>query len=355
MQLLAPRHHRGPIQKLADDVLWVCGSAELACAFGSHALPGVAVAEAHIIEPAKTPMASENPHQIAARIAHKFRDVGVSCETLNLVPTNAAVLRRDRIVVILALILLTALAWSYLLWLSAKMNMGGMDMTGFRIIPAGMGLIMPAETPWRAMEFAFVFAMWTMMMVGMMTPSAVPMILMYARAGRQTKAQGAPLLATIWFVVGYFLAWAAFSLFATLVQWALERAALLDSAMASTSNILGGLVFLAVGTYEWTRLKDVCLAQCQTPFAFLMRHGGFRREAPSALMLGLRHGVYCVGCCWSLMALLLVGGIMNVLWIVLLALLILSEKVASSGRVIARVAGAVFIVAGAWLLANGIS
>jgi predicted metal-binding membrane protein len=125
--------------------------------------------------------------------------------------------------------------------------------------------------------------------------------------------------------------------------------------MASTSNVLGGLVFIAVGTYEWTRLKDVCLAQCQTPFAFLLRHGGFRRDAPGALMLGLRHGVYCVGWCWTLMALLLVGGIMNVLWIVLLAVLVLFEKVTSSGRLIARVAGAVLIVAGAWLLATGMT
>jgi predicted metal-binding membrane protein len=103
------------------------------------------------------------------------------------------------------------------------------------------------------MEFAFVFAMWVVMMVGMVTPSAAPMILMYARVGRQTEAQGTPLAATVWFSAGYFLVWAAFSLLATLVQWALERAALLDSAMASTSNLLGGLVFVAAGSYQWTR------------------------------------------------------------------------------------------------------
>jgi predicted metal-binding membrane protein len=292
------------------------------------------------------------PDEIAARVAQDLRDAGFSCETVNVVLTDTAVLRRDRIVVFSALILLSALAWSYLLWLSAAMDMSGTDMTGFRIIPAGSGLMMPAHTPWRAMEFALVFAMWTMMMVGMMTPSAAPMILMYARAGRQTEAQGRPLAATVWFASGYFLAWAIFSLLATLVQWVLERTASLDSTMASTSKVLGGLVFIAVGTYEWTRLKDVCLAQCQTPFGFLLRHGGFRAGAPGALILGLRHGVYCVGCCWSLMALLLVGGIMNVLWIVLLALLVLLEKVTSSGRLIARVAGAVFIMAGAWLLAK---
>jgi predicted metal-binding membrane protein len=174
---------------------------------------------------------------------------------------------------------------------SAHMHMGGMDMSGFRLIPSGMGLMVPAHTPWRAMEFAFVFAVWIVMMVAMMTPSSAPMILIYARVGRQTEAQGTPLAATFWFVAGYFLPWAAFSLVATLVQWAVERTALLNSTPATTSNVLGALVFVAAGSYQWTRLKDLCLVQCQTPFAFLMRNGGFCRDVPGALMLGLRHGV----------------------------------------------------------------
>jgi predicted metal-binding membrane protein len=279
----------------------------------------------------------------------------MGCGIVNPMPTEPAVLQRDRILVGLALILLTALAWSYMLWLSAGMDMGSMDMSGFRVIPSVTGLMILAHTPWQVMEFTLVFVMWTVMMVGMMTPSAAPTILMYARVGGQTGAQGTPLAATVWFVVGYFLAWAAFSLLATLVQWVLERTALLDAAMASTSNVLGALVFVAAGSYQWTRLKDVCLTQCQTPFAFLMLRGGFRRDAPGALMLGLRHGAYCVGCCWALMALLLVGGVMNVLWIVLLALLILLEKVILLGRLIAPAAGTVLIAAGAWLLSMGMS
>jgi len=298
---------------------------------------------------------SQDNHQPTVRVAQKLRNAGLGCEIVTFVPTETAVLRRDRIAVILALTLLTALAWSYLLWLSADMAMGGMDMGDIRMIPSGMGLMVPAHTPWRALEFAFVFAMWTVMMVGMMTPSATPMILMYARLGRQTEARGRPLAATVWFTAGYILVWVAFALLATLVQWALERTALLDSWMASTSNVLAGLVFVAAGSYQWTRLKDVCLAQCQMPFAFLMRHGGFRRDAPGSLVLGLRHGAYCVGCCWVLMTLLLVGGVMNVLWIALLALLIILEKVTSFGRPIAHLAGIVLVVAGAWLFSMGMS
>ena len=175
-------------------------------------------------EPEKPPMPAEGSRLTAALIAQKLRDSGVGCEIVNFVPAETAVLRRDRIVVVLALTLLTALAWGYLLWLSADMSMGGMDMGDFRMIPSGMGLMVPAHTPWQAMEFAFVFAMWTVMMVGMMTPSAAPMIVMYARMGRQTETRDPPFAATVWFATGYFLVWAAVALLATLVQWHLSVA-----------------------------------------------------------------------------------------------------------------------------------
>jgi predicted metal-binding membrane protein len=300
-------------------------------------------------------VAGNGSHPIATVIAQKLRDSGVGCEIVHPVATDGTVLRRDRAVIVLAVAFLTALAWSYLLWLSAGMDMGGMDMAGLRTIPSGFGLMMPTDMPWRAMEFAFVFAMWTVMMIGMMTPSAAPMFLMYARVGRQTEAHGKPLSATVWFAAGYFLVWAAFALFATLVQWALERTALLDFTMATTDNVLGGLVFVAAGLYQWTRVNDLCLAECQRPFEFVMRHGGYRRDAPGCVVLGFRHGAYCVGCCWALMALLLVGGVMNVLWIVLLALLAFLERVTSMGRLIARLAGIVLVAGGAWLFSMGMS
>jgi len=154
-------------------------------------------------------MLADERHQIAARIAQKLQGADVGCEVVRFLPTDAAVLRRDRITTSFVLILLTALAWSYLVWLSVDMDMGGMDMSGFRMIPSGTGLMMPAHIPWTAMEFALVFAMWTVMMVGMMIPSAVPMILMYARVGRCTQARGTPLGATAYFGIGYVVVWAA--------------------------------------------------------------------------------------------------------------------------------------------------
>jgi predicted metal-binding membrane protein len=203
-----------------------------------------------------------------------------------------------------------------------------------------------------------VFLMWSVMMVGMMAPSAAPMILMYARAGGHRKAQensqGKPFAATGWFAAGYVLAWSGFSLAATFLQWAIERGALLDSRMTLASNLVGAVVLIAAGAYQWTPLKDVCLVQCQSPLLFLMRHGGFRSDPRGCLSLGLTHGAYCVGCCWLLMALLFVGGVMNVLWIALLALLVLLEKLTLFGRRIARAAGAASVIAGAWLLVSSL-
>jgi len=265
-----------------------------------------------------------------------------------------AVVRRDRLIVGAALLALTVLSWLYIVWLAADMWMGGMDMTGFRMIPAGMGLMLPAAEPWTGVEFGYVFVMWAVMMVGMMTPSATPMILIYARVGRQAVLQGSPLAATGWFAGGYLAMWSAFALAATLAEWGLDRARLLTPMMESASAVLGGAVLIGAGLYQWTPLKDVCLRHCQAPWQFIQRHGGFRAEPRGALALGARHGAYCIGCCWALMALLFVGGVMNVLWIAAIAAFVLLEKLVPAGRMVSRLAGAGFAAAGIGLLAQGL-
>jgi predicted metal-binding membrane protein len=184
----------------------------------------------------------------------------------------------------------------------------------------------------------------------MMTPSAMPMILLYARVGRQAAGTGKPLAATGWFAGGYLLIWIAFALAATSAQWALQRAGLLTPTMEGASNVFGGLVMIVAGLYQWTPLKDTCLQQCQAPWLFIQRHGGFRGGARGSLALGARHGLFCAGCCWALMALLFVGGVMNVLWIAAITILVLAEKIIPAGRLISRIAGVAFLVWGAWLL-----
>jgi predicted metal-binding membrane protein len=266
-----------------------------------------------------------------------------------------SLLRRDRAIVLAALSLIVLLAWGYVVHLASQMDMGGMDMSGFRMATTATGMIMtPAFQPWTTGEFLFTFAMWAVMMIGMMTPSAAPIILLYARVGRDAARQGKPFASTGWFAGGYVLMWAAFSLAATAAQWGLDRAALLTPTMASASGIIGGAILLAAGLYQWTSFKDTCLKACESPLQFIMRNGGFRKDIAGSLRLGIRHGLYCVGCCWALMTLLFVGGVMNVLWIALISVLVLAEKALSSGRLISRLAGAVFIVAGLGLLVDSV-
>ena len=184
-----------------------------------------------------------------------------------------AILLRDRAIVITALAIITALAWADLVWLSNDMWMGGMEMTGFRMIPAGQGWMMPASAPWQPIEFVAVFVMWIVMMIGMMTPSVAPMILIYARIGRQA---GRPLAASAWFVLGYLLSWTTFSLAATSAQWALERAALLTPMMESVSNILGATILIIAGLYR----MHVCrTAKPRSGSSFVLGFAA-RRPAP---------------------------------------------------------------------------
>lgn len=253
-------------------------------------------------------------------------------------------LRRDRAIVAASLAALTALAWVYVIWLARSMTMD-----------PGMSAMAPGIQPWDAARFGFMFVMWAVMMVGMMTPSAAPMILLYARVGRQAKRQSKPLAATGYFAAGYLLAWTAFSLGATAGQWALEHALLLSPMMTATSNVFGGLVLVAAGTYQWTPVKDACLDQCRSPLVFIQQHGGFRRDAPGSVDIGFRHGLYCVGCCWALMALLFVGGVMNVLWIAAISIFVLAEKLIPAGRWLPRTAGALLAASGSWMLVTALS
>ncbi|MGQ0741925.1 MAG: DUF2182 domain-containing protein [Alphaproteobacteria bacterium] len=250
-----------------------------------------------------------------------------------------ALLRRDRLIVLLALAATAALAWAYVIWLAGAMADG-----------EGAGaMLAPKSTAWTSADFIFAFVMWAVMMVGMMTPSVAPMILLYATVGRQAAVRGGALAPTSCFAAGYFLSWITFAFLAALLQGALLQAALLTPMLSSASGAFGGAVLIAAGLLQWSPLKDACLSQCQSPLHFLQRHGGFRSEPVASLRLGFLHGVYCIGCCWAMMAVLFVVGVMNVLWIAALAILVLLEKTVP-GKFIPRAAGVALVAAGFWML-----
>jgi predicted metal-binding membrane protein len=268
-----------------------------------------------------------------------------------------AALRRDRLVVVAALLVAIALAWSYVL-LGAGTGMSAFEMTGqMTDMPAhGSGMAMGgsdmamamAPMAWTTGYAVLMFFMWWIMMVAMMLPSASPMILLFARFNRTQREKGAPYVPTGVFALGYLLVWAGFSLVAVSAQWALERTGLLSSMMASTSVILGGGLLIAAGVYQLTPLKYACLKHCRAPLFFISHH--WRPGNWGALRMGFEHGAFCTGCCWFLMALLFYGGVMNLFWVIGLALYVLLEKVAPAGHWIGRAAGVALVIWGGVLL-----
>jgi predicted metal-binding membrane protein len=252
--------------------------------------------------------------------------------------TLEAVLKRDRAIVLAGLAGLSALAWTYLLVLAWRMPHRDMAMV----------MVMPHMQAWGATEVLLTWVMWAVMMVAMMTPSAAPMILTFTTINRRRRAQQGPFVSTVVFLLGYLLIWGAFGGVASLAQWGLHTAALLSPMMVSTSPILGGILLLAAGIFQWTPLKSTCLRQCRSPLGFLMTE--WREGVGGALLMGLRHGSYCVGCCWVLMALLFVAGMMNLFWVAAIATFVLVEKVLPQGELVGRVAGGVLMLAGLVLL-----
>lgn len=247
-----------------------------------------------------------------------------------------SLLKRDRAIVLTGLAGITGLAWIYLFVMAA--DMGGIGGTG------GGAMAMVQVKPWQPLDFLFMFLMWAIMMVAMMVPSAAPMILLFAAISRKQRDKGHSFAPVSAFAAGYLLIWTAFSLLATGLQWGLEQAALLSPMMVSQSPLLGGGLLIAAGFYQWTPLKNACLKHCRSPLHFLAH--GMRKGTGGALVMGLEHGAFCVGCCWFLMGLLFVGGIMNLLWVATIAVFVLLEKVLPAGVVAGRISGGLLAAAG---------
>jgi predicted metal-binding membrane protein len=247
------------------------------------------------------------------------------------------VLKRDRAVVLAGILLIAGLAWAYTVYLANDMD--------------GMGMAMPHLMAWGAVDWVTMYLMWAVMMVAMMVPTAAPMILMFATVNRRRREQDQPFVPTSVFLSGYALAWCSFAAAATVGNWALHVNSLLDSMMgATTSAYLGGSLLIVAGLFQWSRLKYVCLTHCRSPFSFLM--SDWRDGTWGALRMGLHHGAYCLGCCWVLMALLFVMGVMNLVWIAAVAGFVLLEKVAPQGQLVSRATGLALLAWGALMVAG---
>ena len=220
--------------------------------------------------------------------------------------------------------------------------------------PSGHGHVDGAERyadmPDMAMPFAapWVFAMWWVMMLGMMLPSAAPMILTFAALQRRKRERDQPYVPTAMFVAGYLVVWGVFSLAATAAQWALQQGALLSPMLALTSPLAGGVLFILAGIYQFTPLKNACLRQCRSPFAFVLEP--LARRVMARCAWAPSHGLYCLGCCWVLMALLFAVGVMNLIWVAAIAALVFVEKLLRGGVWVGRAGGGAMAVFGVWLM-----
>lgn len=260
-------------------------------------------------------------------------------------------LSRDRAIIISGLILISGLAWLYIVRLASLMA-SGMDMpamSGDR--GHAMSMVLPQVRPWGAADFGLTFVMWTVMMVAMMTPSTAPMTITFASLVRNRAARSGPITATTAFLLGYAVVWTGFSAGATVLQWLLHTAGSLSPATMRAAPVAGGTLLVLAGIYQVTPWKDACLTSCRSPLGFLM--AGWRDGTGGAFVMGARHGLYCLGCCWSLMLVLFAVGVMNLLWVALIAGYVLVEKLIPAGPWLGRSLGVVLIASGIWMIVSG--
>jgi predicted metal-binding membrane protein len=248
----------------------------------------------------------------------------------------------ERLLILACICLATGLAWAYLAYLDHRMWAGMQHEQ----MMAAMGMAM--EMPWTAADVFFTFAMWAVMMAGMMTPSASPMLLLFARA-RAARGGRRVSTATLTFGLGYMAVWTGFSLAAAFAQYGLHQAAMLSPAMASSSSRLTAAILAVAGAYQLTPWKGRCLRHCRSPLGFLMTH--WCDGTLGAFRMGVRHGAYCLGCCWALMCVLFVVGVMNLVWVAALTGFVFIEKIGPAGGILARATGVAMVILGIFVIA----
>lgn len=246
------------------------------------------------------------------------------------------VLKRDRGLVIAAMAVMASLAWFYTAYL------------GLQHASMAEAIAMPMIMAWSFADSVFMLLMWAVMMFAMMLPSITPTVMIFGRVNEKRRSAGRPSASTAAFVAGYLLAWVGFSLLATAANWWLHTNGWMTSMMGQLGPQIGGVLLIAAGLFQWTPLKNGCLDHCRSPMSFLMHH--WREDVSGAIAMGMHHGAYCLGCCWMLMLLLFVFGVMNLPWVAVLTIIVLAEKTVPCGHFLSRTLGMALIGWGVWLL-----
>lgn len=253
-----------------------------------------------------------------------------------------AVLKRDRLIIGAGIVVIAALAWWSTIRQAQQMDVGGISAS------SGMEMGAPDPMPWSAGVLLPLFLMWAVMMVAMMLPSATPMILTFASVARNRRRHQRPYVPVAVFVSGYIVIWCGFSVTATLAQWLLHREALLSPMMASSNALLGGILLFLAAVFQFTSLKQSCLTYCRSPLEFVTTR--WREGWDGAFAMGIEHGIFCTGCCWALMGLLFVLGVMNLFWIAALGIFVGLEKMLPRPIGVSRLSGLLLAVWAIWIV-----
>jgi predicted metal-binding membrane protein len=256
-----------------------------------------------------------------------------------------ALLKRDRLIIGLAIASTAIIAWGYTFYEARRMTNTGLCEC------AGMQMGGPDLASWSAGSLLPLFLMWAVMMVAMMLPSAAPMLLTFAAVARNRRQADRPYVPVTVFAGGYVVVWCVFSLVAAAGQWLLHREALLSPMMVSSSAWLAGMLLLAAGVFQFTPLKKSCLRRCRAPLDFILTR--WREGSSGAFGMGIEHGAFCAGCCWALMALLFVLGVMNIIWIAALTIIVALEKLLPRAKWFSAASGTALFCWGIWVMAGG--
>ncbi len=262
-------------------------------------------------------------------------------ESVNNTSRLELIIKRDQTIVLSSLGAAVVLSWVYLVHLAGRMA----DM------PEAVEVAVAQLRPWSAIDFGLIFLMWTVMMLGMMGPSAMPAVLDFAASSHKQQEHGHALVSTGVFALGYIVVWTGFSLLATGLQWGLHSAALLSPMMVSTSPLLGGGLLIVAGVYQWTPILNIFLERCRNPLELIMK--GWSRGS-SAFVMGMENGTNCLGCCMVVMALLFVGGVMNLLWVAAITIFVLIEKAVPYGDMTGRISAVALMLAGLFVIVQSL-
>jgi predicted metal-binding membrane protein len=246
--------------------------------------------------------------------------------------------KRDRAILFAFLLGIGGLAWFYTVRMASVMG----------DVHSGHAMTTPHARSWGAWDLLMAFSMWGAMMVAMMLPVVTPWLLVFSRTLREKNPRPAPFPKAGFFLLGYLAIWLAYSVVATIAQWGLHAAALLSPGLEGTSPVLGGVLLLGAGVYQLTPFRDACMAHCRSPLGFFL--ASWKDGRFGAFTMGFRHGLYCAGCCWALMALSFAFGVMNLLWMAGLTAFLVVEKVASAGPRVSKAAGGLLAGCGLWML-----